>query len=282
MLSLPTDHLEALLSHFRMSFAEAEVPDTPHDSVYSSNAPYSGSMDRAQQAVAQGMTDRGTLHQESFQQGSSQAYNPGSSASAMGQALPGGGLTALKLVLNRPNQSAGLCQLSSMLNADSKNVQLCMSPMSEPMTPGSTGFDRSLSAPATPAQANAAVPTQSAERSSVYSCGGSASVNNDSSAATATSAHEANDCESTSGTGEDKPLGSTLADDHEDDLSVSELPPLPDVPVVGGGESGAKARAGVGTSKYVHIGCAIACLCVFALWAKDASAVSLTSRMFPT
>lgn len=164
-----------------------------------------------------------------------------------------------------------------------------MIPTSEPTTP-SSGLAASLSAPPTPtpntafgARKYSPAGAQSLDRSSVNSSDGALSVNMDSPAAMMTSAHDPNDCESTSGRPPVACVTSPKAGNHAAELAASVLPPLPDVPVrVFRSDAAADGfRAGL-PSKYVHIGCAVACLCVFALLAENASASSLTSRMFPT
>lgn len=59
----------------------------------------------------------------------------------------------------------------------------------------------------------------------------------------------------------------------------SVLPPLPDLP---NSADCADGEGGKGSMRYVHIGCAAACLFVLALWARDASAASFSTRLFPT
>ena len=185
--------------------------------------------------------------------------------------------------MDRPHQAAGLTHLSGVLNPG-----LSLIPASEPEAQGNEVFDNCLSAPATPTPDAGSKPrmyspvgARSVGHSSVYSSDSAQPVSNDSSASTATSAHEPHDCESTSG-----PLPSVPdalpADDHAESAITSDLPPLPALPV---SDQGSAARGEVrsrSSSKYVHVGCAIACLCVFALWAKSASAISFTSRIFPT
>ncbi len=266
------------------------MPDTPHDTALSSHAPYQRSTDRSEQGSSSSI--QGSSQQDSYQQGNAQhsgsqissSATSAASCSSVGTILPNGGLSALKLVLDRPHQGSGRQRLSSIL--DSEPV---VSLMSEPMTP-SSGLGASLSAPPTPTPNTASgarnyspAGAQSLDTSSVNSSDGALSVNMGSPAASITSTHEPNDCESTSGQPQIACATSAKTDDCAADLSASVLPPLPDVPVLGGRNAAAEDgfRAGL-PSKYVHIGCAVACLCVFAFWAENASAVSLTSRMFPT
>lgn len=84
------------------------------------------------------------------------------------------------------------------------------------------------------------------------------------------------DAESTIGQFQAVSGGAANADAEGEEMS-SVRPPLPDLP-----DCADSARGGRNSMCYVHIGCAVACLCVFALWARDASAASLSARMFPT
>ncbi|KAL0030684.1 hypothetical protein WJX77_002096 [Trebouxia sp. C0004] len=265
--------------------------EVPHDTALSSHAPYQRSTDRSEQGSSSSV--QGSSQQDSYQQGNAQHSGSQTSSSAtsaascsnVGTILPNGGLSALKLVLDRPRQGSQWQQLSNILD-----LEPVMSPMSEPMTP-SSGPGASLSAPPTPTPNTASgackyspAGAQSLDRSSVNSSDGAVSVNMDSPAAIVTCAHDPNDCESTSGQSQVAFATSTIkTDDCAAELSAAVLPPLPDVPVLrvrnGAAADGFSASL---PSKYVHIGCAVACLCVFAFWAENASAVSLTSRMFPT
>jgi len=266
------------------------VPDTPYDTASSLHASFQHSTDRSEQSSSSSV--QGSSQHDSYQQGNTQHSGSQTSSSAtsatscntVGTILPNGGLSALKLVLDRPHQGSSRQQLSSILDAG-PGVSLA----SEPMTP-SSGLTASLSAPPTPTPTTAfgarkysSARGQSLDRSSVNSLDGAASVNMDLSAAIITSAHDPNDCESTSGQSQVGCATSAKYDDCAAELSASVLPPLPDVPVHGVRNDAAAdgIRAGL-PSKYVHIGCAVACLCVFALLAENASAISLTSRMFPT
>ncbi len=266
----------------------SEVPDTPYDTASSLHASYQHSTDRSEQGSSSSV--QGSSQHDSYKQGNTQHSGSQSSSSAtsaascntVGTILPSGGLSALKLVLARPHQGCNQQQLSSILGPEPG-----MSPMSEPMTP-SSGLAASLSAPPTPtpkatsgARKYSPAGAQSLDRSSVNSSDGALSVNMDPPAAVITSADDPNDCESTSGQSQIACAMSANSDDYAAELSISVLPPLPDVPVHGARQDADRFRTGLPT-KYVHIGCAVACLCVFALLAENASAVSLTSRMFPT
>ena len=268
----------------------SEVLDTPYDTASPLHASYPHSTDRSEQGSSNSI--QGSSQHDSYQQGNNQhsgsqsSSNPTSAVSCntVGTILPNGGLSALKLVLGRPRQGSNWQQLSSNFGPEP-----VVSPMSEPMTPRS-GLAASLSAPPTPtpkttsgARKYSPAGAQSLDRSSVNSSDGALSVNMDSPAAIITSAHDPNDCESISGQSQVACATPANTDGCAAELSASVLPPLPDVPVHGVRNAAAKdgIRAGL-PSKYVHIGCAVACLCVFALLAENASAISLTSRMFPT
>ncbi len=268
------------------------MPDTPYDTAPSLHASYQHSTDRSEQGSSSSV--QGSSQQDSYQQGNNQHSGSQTSSSAtsaascntVGTILPNGGLSALKLVLDRPRQGSNWQQLSSILDPEPG-----MSLTSEPMTPSSS-LAASLSAPPTPtpkttsgARKYSPAGAQSLDRSSVNSSDGALFVNMDSPAATITSAHDPNDCESTLGQSQVARATSAETNDCAAELSASVLPPLPDVPVCDARQNAAAdlngCRAGL-PSKYVHIGCAVACLCVFALFAENASAISLTSRMFPT
>lgn len=282
------------LAEARAAFMEqhsgAEVPGTPHDTAYSSLTSYQHSTERSEQGSSSSV--QGSSQRDSYQQGNalhsgpqiSCGATPAASSSSVGTILPNGGLSALKLLLDRSRQGSNRQQLSSILDPEPGMI-----PTSEPTTP-SSGLAASLSAPPTPTPNKASgarkyspAGAQSLDRSSVNSSDGALSVNMDSPAAMMTSAHDPNDCESTSGRPPVACVTSPKAGNHEAELAASVLPPLPDVPVrVFRSDAAADGfRAGL-PSKYVHIGCAVACLCVFALLAENASASSLTSRMFPT
>ena len=268
------------------------MPDTPNDTASSLHASYQHSTDKSEQASLSSV--QGSSQHDSYQQGNTEHSGSQRSSSAtsaascntVGTILPNGGLSALKLVLDRPHQGSSRQQLASILDPGPG-----MSLTSEPMTP-SSGLAASLSAPPTPTPKTASAVrkyspagAQSLDRSSVNSSDGAASVNMDLPAAIITSAHDPTDCESTSGQSQVGCPTSANYDDYAAELSASVLPPLPDVPVCDARQNAAADpngfRAGL-PSKYVHIGCAVACLCVFALLAENASAISLTSRMFPT
>jgi len=262
----------------------------PHDTAYSSHTSYQHSTDRSEQGSSsslQGSSQQDSYQQENTQHSGSQNSSSATSAAScntVGTILPNGGLSALKLVLDRPRQCSNRQQLSSILDPEPG-----VSPTSEPMTP-SSGLAASLSAPPTPTPNRASgarkyspAGAQSLDRSSVNSSDGALSVNMDSPAAIITSAHDPNNCESTSGQSQVACATPVNTDDCAAEPSASALPPLPDVPVRDARQDAAADGFRTGLpSKYVHIGCAVACLCVFALLAENASAISLTSRMFPT
>lgn len=75
--------------------------------------------------------------------------------------------------------------------------------------------------------------------------------------------------------------GYTFAADAHGEEGSPVLPPLPDLPEQATARA-ADAQRAINSRRYVHIGCAVACLCVFALWARDASAASFSTRIFPT
>lgn len=297
---LATELAEARASFMKRTAGQEVPQEPPCHTGMSSNA--SSSHYRVQQtALPASSSDQS---QDTSSHGSSQASNSVLLASAhtAGQTLPGGGLSALRLVLARPSQSAALQQLSSILNPDSSTNDSPATPTSPPMTPMSNAFDESQSAPATPnpniqnrLSVHASEASLSVNRSSVNSLGFDQSVTSDLSVLTASSpcaSKEHNDCESTSGhvevdsaAGDDSTsehVAAASANDLLKDVSNTVLPPLPDLPVSVDREGSAgEATRDLGASNYVYIGFAAACLCVFAFWAKDPAAVSF-SRIFPT
>ena len=217
------------------------------------------------------------------------------SVTTVGQLLPGGGLSALKLVLNRPSPTASLQQLSGVVSPASSSGGLHTSQTLEPDTPRSPEFDRSLLAPVTPSPVTPSPKESGCCRRTrlcldsllcAQSVGGSSCYSSEECASrtTATSdidACEEDECESTSGHAEATPTHATLTDllsgTYESAEEIRSCV-VKGVPVARGADSGAKAIP----SRYVGFGCAIACLCVFAMWAKHASVAALATRMFPT
>lgn len=168
-----------------------------------------------------------------------------------------------------PSQAAHLRRLSSSLTY----TDLPPTCQAEPVTPMGDSSSMSAFAPDTPNCFAATV----TGKSSAQSSGGADSAACDASAeSNVRSDHgppDTVDAEST--VGRLQAITGCAADaDAEGEDITSVRPPLPDLPD--------SADGGKGGMRYVHIGCAVACLCVFALWARDASAASLSARMFPT
>lgn len=170
-----------------------------------------------------------------------------------------------------PSQVARLRRLSSSLNYP----ELPFTPQSEPVTPMGDASGLSVFAPDTPSCFTASVVGESSAQSS----GGNNSAACDASAESQVHLDheptESVDFESTLGrlqaiTGGAAPQG-------EEESSVLPLPDLPNTADCADGAEGGKA-----SMRYVHIGCAAACLFVLALWARDASAASFSTRLFPT
>lgn len=171
-----------------------------------------------------------------------------------------------------PSHAARLRRLSSSLNYP----ELAFIPQSEPVTPMGDASAMSAFAPDTPSCFTASF----VGGSSAQSSGG----NNSAACDTSAESHVHQDHEPT----ESVDSGPTLdclqavtgcgAAEGEDTSSV--LPPLPGLPHSSDRADG--AESGKGSMRYVHIGCAAACLFVLALWARDAYAASYSTRLFPT
>ena len=170
-----------------------------------------------------------------------------------------------------PCQAARLQRLSSNLNY----IDLPPTPTSTPVTSRGGLTSRTLFAPATPDVSKTSVRLDASPQSSE----GHDLAGHDKSVDTAQGGLEPADSESTTVAAD---IGSTVALDRSAEEEVSSaLLPLPDLPDVSDQER-ETAKRSTNSSRYVHIGCALACLCVFALWAKEASAVSFSTRLFPT
>ena len=190
-----------------------------------------------------------------------------SCGSTSGKSELNSGLGRMPIDLEMPGQAARLQRLSSSLNY----IDLPPTPTSTPVSSMGDTTCRTWFAPATPSASKTPVRIEeSLEGQGTASC--HLSVD------TAQGGLEPADCESTIAAAD---TGSTVAPGHcaKAELS-SALLPLPDLPGMPNQDHDAKSSSN--STRYVHIGCALACLCVFALWAKEASAVSFSTRIFPT
>ncbi|KAA6422812.1 MAG: hypothetical protein FRX49_07347 [Trebouxia sp. A1-2] len=139
------------LAEARAAFMEQRPgPEVPPETAYSSYTAYQHSTERSEQGSSSSL--QGNSQQDSYQKGTTQhsgsqfssSATSAASSSTVGTLLPNGGLSALKLVVDRPHQGSNQQQRSSILGPEPD-----MSPSSEPMTPCS-GLAASLSAPPTP------------------------------------------------------------------------------------------------------------------------------------
>ena len=171
-----------------------------------------------------------------------------------------------------PSQAARLRRLSSSLNYP----ELPFTPRSEPVTPMGDASGLSVFAPGTPSCFTASFVGESSAQSS----GG----NNLAACEASAESHVHLDHEPTESVDSESTLDrlqavtGCAAVQGEEMSSV--LPDLPDLP--NSADSADGAEGGKGSMRYVHIGCAAACLFVLVLWARDASAASFSTRLFPT
>ena len=93
-------------------YAGPEVNGTPHDTAYSSHTSYQHSTERSEQGSSSSV--QGSSQRDSYQQGNalhsgphiSCGATPAASSSSVGTILPNGGLSALKLLLDRSRQGS--------------------------------------------------------------------------------------------------------------------------------------------------------------------------------
>ena len=177
----------------------------------------------------------------------------------------------LARVRTESSQEERLRRLSSSLTY----VDLPLASPSEPDTPKGDTNGMSVFAPDTPTCFN----TPAMGDSSVQSSTASDPAAHDSSVNVDHEPPDALDCESTSGRLQ-AVTGCTFAASGQQEETSSVLPALHDLP--NAADPAGEAKGAMNPMRYVHIGCAVACLCVFVLWARDASAASFSTRMFPT
>ena len=169
-----------------------------------------------------------------------------------------------------PSQVARLRRLSSNLTY----TDLPGAPQAEPVTPMGNSSSMSVFAPDTPSCFMATGMGKSPAGSAASAACDEAA---ESEVRSDLGPPNAVDAESTVGCLQ-AITGCAADNDAEGEENSSVNPPLPDLP-----DSADGAQGGITSIRYIHIGCAVACLCVFALWARDASAgASLSARMFPT
>lgn len=169
-----------------------------------------------------------------------------------------------------PSQVARLRRLSSSLTY----TDLPVTPHAEPVTPVGGSSSMSAFAPDTPNCFTATVTGKSSAQSSGAADSAACDASAKSSVQSDHGPPDAVDAEST--VGRLQAITGCAADAEGEEIS-SVHPPLPDLP-----DCAAGGKGGRNSMRYVHIGCAVACLCVFALWVRDTSAASLSGRLFPT
>ena len=228
-----------------------EVPATPHNTAASSGSP-----------------SRGNLSSPFASEKASSVASSCDSTSSSRE--PNSTLARVKTDL--PSQVARLRRLSSSLTY----TDLPATPQAEPVTPMGNTSSMSVFAPDTPNCFTAPVMRESSGQSSGGANATACDASADSDVRLDHGSPNVVGAEST--LGRLQAVSGRAADaDAEGEAISSVRSPLPDLPDCAHGSKG-----GRNSMRYVHIGCAVACLCVFALWARDASAASLSARMFPT
>ncbi|KAL3143129.1 hypothetical protein ABBQ38_003398 [Trebouxia sp. C0009 RCD-2024] len=201
----------------------------------------------------------------------SPSLNASSAASSCGstdgRCQPNVDLARLKTAQHMLSQTERLQRLSSSLTYDDMPI----TSSSEPVTPTGDASNTML-APDTPTCFNAPVMSDSS--------GNGATAAHETSPDKVGGSHGPPHAESTIDRLQAVTGHAIAADAHRGGTS-SVPPPLPDLPKRAAGRADDAQRA-MNSRRYVHIGCAVACLCVFALWARDASAASFSTRVFPT
>ena len=171
-----------------------------------------------------------------------------------------------------PSQVERLQRLSRSLTY----TDLPATPQAEPVTPMADSSSMSVFAPDTPNCFTATVMGKSSVKSSAGADSAACDTTAESDVRLDHGPPNSVDAESTLGCLQ--AITGCAADANADREEIcSVCPPLPELPDCADG-----AKGGNHSIRYVHIGCAVACLCVFALWARDVSAASLSARMFPT